>query len=486
MPILLKQVLNRNEAVRIGLSAGAVALGGALLALGLVHSASSSPAVLLAPAALAAGAIFLLRPQPLLWLVFVIVVLIEVNEVVFPQLASLLYSSVFKGLAPVYLVLLLLLAGMVLDVHRRGERLSGAGPLSWPLALLAGATLAGAATGHARGASIKAVYEPVVVLGHLVLLPLIVVNLVRGRLALKRWIVLLAALAVAKSLQGLFIVATGREEVAHGAAATFLEPTANWLVMLFLLGLLSCALQRVKLPLWIWGAAPLALADFVLSYRRSFWIGAVLAIAVLVIVGSGRRGRRVAIPTVAMALVLSHLGSGEVQSNPVLKRAASLNPTSLSANAEDRYRIDERRNVLANLKEQPMTGLGIAIPWSAPHPLSLEHEGGRLYVHFAVLWYWLNLGLLGLIAYVSVMLATLWTAIRVWRGHPEPLIRAGGLAMLGAVLGLLLAEFTASFTGVDPRFSIVYPVILGLLASAYRQARAAPRAGAVRGYQPDA
>ncbi len=157
----------------------------------------------------------------------------------------------------------------------------------------------------------------------------------------------------------------------------------------------------------------------------------------------------------------------------MLKRVTSLNPTSLSENAEDRYRIDERRNVLANLETEPITGLGIAIPWVATKPLSLEHLGGREYTHMVLLWYWMKLGLLGLLAYLSVMLITMWMALRVWMKHPLAVVRASGLAMLGAVMGLVLAELTASFTGVDYRFSIVFPVILGLLAVAYNQTRGA-------------
>ncbi|HEX4838539.1 MAG TPA: O-antigen ligase family protein [Solirubrobacteraceae bacterium] len=455
-------------------------LGAALLAFVLVHQAASSgPIAMLALAAPAAVALFVLWPRQLLVGIFVLVVLLEGSDPLFPQLAEPLYASILKGLTIVDMLILLLLAGTGLDAYRNRRRLVGAGPLSWPLVLLAAATLAGAATGHARGASTKALFEPVITLSHLGLLTIVVVNLARGRDVVRRGIALIAILAAAKSVLGLLIVFSGRQQAIRGAAVSYLEPTANWLVLLFLLGVLCCALQRVRLPPWAWGATPLALADFVLSYRRSFWIAAVVGIAVVVLLGSGRRGRRVVIPSVAVLAVaasifLSHLGSGEVTSSPVLKRVVSLNPSSLTANAEDRYRIDERRNVLADLRAQPITGLGIAIPWTASSSLSLEHQGGREYVHFAALWYWMKLGLLGLLAYAALALATLWSAVYVWRRHAVALVRAGALALLGAVLGLLLAEVTASFTGVDYRFSIVYPVILGLLAIAavdVRQAR---------------
>ena len=102
------------------------------------------------------------------------------------------------------------------------------------------------------------------------------------------------------------------------------------------------------------------------------------------------------------------LGSLHFQNSvPIVKRAASLNPTSIEANAEDRYRLDERANVLAEIKRHPITGLGMGIPWAATaQTLSLESgEGeGREYVHFAALWFWLKLGILGLCAYIGVLL----------------------------------------------------------------------------------
>jgi len=53
--------------------------------------------------------------------------------------------------------------------------------------------------------------------------------------------------------------------------------------------------------------------------------------------------------------------------------AASLNPSKLEASAEDRYRLDERANVLAEIRAHPIEGLGVTIPWAATaQTLSLE------------------------------------------------------------------------------------------------------------------
>jgi hypothetical protein len=107
------------------------------------------------------------------------------------------------------------------------------------------------------------------------------------------------------------------------------------------------------------------------------------------------------------------------------------------------------------------------------HPLSVEHEGGRDYVHFAALWFWLKLGILGLFAYIAVIAGAMTLAWKAWRSAPEPLLRAFGLASLAGIAGLVVMETTASFTGVDPRFTVIFATQVGLLAQlAFRAGRA--------------
>jgi O-antigen ligase len=149
----------------------------------------------------------------------------------------------------------------------------------------------------------------------------------------------------------------------------------------------------------------------------------------------------------------------------VVKRVESLAPSKLTTNVEDRYRLDERANVLAAIRAHPITGLGLGVPWPATaRALSVEHENGREYVHFAALWYWLKLGILGLAAYIAILAGTAFLAWRVWRRSGEPLIRAFGLASLCGVAGLVAIETTASFTGIDARFTILLGAQIGVLA----------------------
>src|SRR4029077_16328372 len=150
------------------------------------------------------------------------------------------------------------------------------------------------------GISGKDIFEPIVTLAPLILLPPIVVNIAQGRDLLKVAIPLIGVLAGVKALVGLWLALSGHGSLVDGHAATYIEPSANWLNLLVLLVLIAAALRRVRLPLWVWALAPLALAELAFSYRRGFWLGALAGIVLVVLVASGSRGRRILIPGSAL------------------------------------------------------------------------------------------------------------------------------------------------------------------------------------------
>jgi hypothetical protein len=150
----------------------------------------------------------------------------------------------------------------------------------------------------------------------------------------------------------------------------------------------------------------------------------------------------------------------------VQARAKALSPSQIQLNADDRYRIEERRNVLKDLAQRPVYGLGIGVPWVAHRAVSIDFKGSRQYVHFLPLWYWMKMGILGLIAYVWLFGTALYMGFSLWRRHPDGMHRATGLAAFAGFAGLMVVETTASFTGVDTRFSIVVGAALGWLGAA--------------------
>ena len=108
---------------------------------------------------------------------------------------------------------------------------------------------------------------------------------------------LFAGLAILKGGLGLGAYALGRGPTldAGGSVITYYEPLANFVLMLFSIGVIVAILARVHVPVWIWAAWIICNASLVLSFRRSFWIAALLGVAVAVLFGIGRLGRVVAV-----------------------------------------------------------------------------------------------------------------------------------------------------------------------------------------------
>ena len=453
----------------------------AVTALALAIAAHGpSTKTLLLPVGLVVLVLLLLHPRAYLLLLVSLVVLCEGHTFGLFSFTAQLYDEIFKGLTPLDVLVTFAVVAVGIDLIRYRRPIQLPPVIGYPAALLVLAMIAGIVTGHANGQSLRAVVLGENTLGYLLFLPIAIVNLplTRRQIELALWATF--ALAILKAVLGLVEIAGGYGEVVEGTAQlTYYEPTPNWLIMVAIFALLAALLARVRPPRWMLFGAPLLVASLLLSYRRSFWIAAALGLTLVVLLGLSPAGRRLIVPVgllVAAAIwVLSAVGF-QLANSPIVQRATSLNPTSLTTNLQDAYRLYERANVEAEIRREPITGLGIAVPWVAStRPLPIYNQNGQLYVHFAVLWYWLKLGILGAASYVAYIIAGLLLGWRVFRRSREPTLRAFGLASLCAVAGLIAIETTASFTGVDARFSALLGVQLGVLASL---ARSAPRPAA--------
>jgi O-Antigen ligase len=423
---------------------------------------------LLAPVALVLVVSFLRRPLAMVALVFVLAVLCEGQTFGFANFTSHLYDQIYKGLTPLDILVVLATLAVVLDAIVDRRALWVPRPLVFGLTMLVLAMMVGVVTGHAAGTSIRSALLSENVLAYLLVLPVVAVNVRVDRATIMLLLGTIVALAIAKAALGIIeVVGHYGASIEGSSTLTYYEPAANWLIMLALLGVIAAVVMRARPPLWMLACCPLLIASILLSYRRSFWIASVLGVLLVVLLGTSSAGRRLLLPAgLGVAAAIWLLGSTGFQSQlPVVKRVESIAPTSLRVNAEDRYRLDERANVFGEIRHHPVTGLGVTIPWEATvQPLSVEHENGRQYVHFAALWFWLKLGILGLVAYLGLLAGAGVLAWRVWRRSREPLLRAFGLASLCGLVGLVAIETTASFTGVDARFTVLLGVQIALLA----------------------
>jgi O-antigen ligase len=457
----------RPAALQISVAAGAAA--SAALALGLALAWRYGFLVIALPIAGVAALVLLRHPAVAVALLVAVVVIGERADTGFFPFTSSLYDPVRGTFTPVELLLALALLAVVLDRLAREQPFRLGGLLALPLALVALAGLAGAASGWAEGASVTDIVYAGRQLAYLAVVPLLVVNVVETPERARRALAFGATLALAKAALGLAGVVAGVGTVVDGSTITYYEPVANWLSLLVIVGVVAALLLRARLPLWLLAGTPLLVLTLALSLRRSFWIGAALALLLVCLLGSRPLHRRLLVPAALLLATavwaLSAVGFQAFQARgPLVERARSLQPSKVQVNAEDRYRIDEQANVVGEIRRHPIAGLGLGVDWAASHPLPVEHQNGRGYTHVVALWWWLKLGLLGLAAYVSFTLACLITGWQVWRRSADPLFSAAGLAGLCGLTALVLVETVGSFTGVDARFSVLIGAVAGLLA----------------------
>jgi O-antigen ligase len=423
--------------------------------------------------ALAVGAVILLRfPALTMSILLIGAVLFEPADPGLLPTFNSFYVVVKASLTPIDLLLFLGLAGVLGRFVVEGRRPHLPEPLTGPLILLGLATLAGVITGYTAQFAVSKgdLFHRAMNDVYIILIPLLVVNVVRDRRALRLFVAVAAALASIKGLSGAYAALTGGGSQLTEETISYLEPVPNLVMLTLVLGTTAALVRRQRLPLWCNAGAALSFLALLLSYRRSFWIALAFTLILVIIIASRRRGRAVLIiGAVALGLTfftVAAVGSAGPTASPLVKRAAQLSPAGIEADRGDRYRTDERHNVIENIEEHPLTGIGLGVPWKVHTPLAESHD--RRYVHFALLWFWLELGPLGALAYLALMAAGLWAARAIWKRHPDPIVQIGAIAAFGAIVGVMIVELTAAFTGIEARFSIVLAAGFGWLAAAWR------------------
>jgi O-antigen ligase len=326
--------------------------------------------------------------------------------------------------------------------------------------------VAGVVTGYANEGDGYGIALAVRTLAYVLLLPLVVVHVLRTRAALVAFAFGALALGVYKGFEGTIAWLAGAGHPLDEATLTYFAPTANLVLLLFLLGLAAAVGERLVVPRWLWAAAPFVAVALVFSYRRSFWIAALLGLAIVVLLGRQRHRFLPILAVLGIALWASvALTGGSEAQSLIVERAQELDLSRVASNPTDRYRLSEVRNVTREIRESPLTGIGLGVPWTVEHSFPYE-PGARNYTHVAVLWYWLKLGLVGLAAYLWLMLTAARVAFRISQAARDRLLRVCGTTLLAAVVGIVLIEATATFTGANLRFTVVIGALLGWLAAA--------------------
>jgi hypothetical protein len=442
--------------------------------IGIAFVDSARVAALLVGGLLAGIALMLVRldPKPVLGALFAFVLLVEDDPLSFGGGFAGLYARLNPVPVSVVDLMTLAVAGCLLIARLR--RSAGHGPLlPRQLVALCVATLAaiaiGLPVGIALGASGADALNGARVLLYLAFLPVAMVGALETRKDVQTAGATFIALALVKCSMGVVAGVSGLGRPLDGVHINFYEPAANWagvVVLLWAIGRMtrrSFGLSSV--------AACLAGASLIASYRRSFWVAAV--VGAVVVVGYGmRRSSRLFLAGAAVAFV-ALLSNGLLpeptpeSANPVVRRVAAARPAAFADDLGGRYRSAERANTLETLESSWAIGRGLGGHWVEHVPMPHHFPGENNYVHMAVLWYALKLGVVGVGLYILLNVA-LFTLCRAAtrRAVDVGVDPALSVALLGASAGMLLAELTASFTGVDLRLTVLVGLALGWVAAA--------------------
>jgi hypothetical protein len=456
-----------------GLLAAAVAgvvAGALLLGVGDRVGASGEVGLVVALAAVALA----FRPRLALGAAVGALVVLQGDPESFPGAAARLYSP-WAG-APIAasdgLVGLIVGAAIVEAVsHRRPPAV----PAVVALALAAMATAAGigALVGMDNGATLGRVINGVRGPLYLAVLPIAVAWIARGldRAAVVRACAAGAAFVVG---YGLLVWSTRLGHViADGSVVTYFDAAGLWIVSVTVLTICAAAAARCGWPRWTWLLAIAGVVVTALSLRRGFTVSLAVGCLAIWIVAAPTLWRPQLVFGLACAAAIAYLLlAAPFRDIATFERPAGSRITASFTGVEqgrtlgDAYRIAERRNVMRNIERSPLTGLGVAVPWLAYEPLPAETAAGRDYVHFAILFYWLKMGVAGALAYLLFMLSFVWSAWRLWRRHGRTSIGVAGLGVAVSLTCLLAVEGTATQTGVDIRLSLVMAVVYGLVLAA--------------------
>lgn len=421
----------------------------------------------------------LARPGAAILTVALLVLITEDDAASFFRL-EMLYEPSPYGLSALNVSILLCGLGVILRRRRRGSAVVGLGSLQLPLIVLLVLVPLGVFLGASAGGTMRAMSNEFAGIYVMVFVAWTITNFLENEHQMAALARFVGLIIVFRSALSLWAFVTGRGTPLYEGSSTStssLDPATNWLRVATIVGLVAAgALRALR---W-WAVLVLALAPaaaLYLSFRRSFLLGLGVALFALVVVLAVRSaGARLAVLALVagLAFVVANPTLGTGSSTSTGREIISLGNLGHDRTFADSYRRIERRNVFTDLRDQPF-GLGFGVPYTVRYALPDYVPGIQAYVHMAPLWYWMKLGMAGALAYLVLLVVAFGLAIRAALSAQGPWFRAAMLGAGAGVVALAFADLTASFTGVDPRYSIVAGALFGLISAGERFTRPAVR-----------
>jgi hypothetical protein len=256
-----------------------------------------------------------------------------------------------------------------------------------------------------------------------------------------------------------------------GAAGGFLRVRPPGINLVYVAAAFSAAYLLwgpARRRLLVGGLLAVCLAGVFASLNRNMLLGLLLGLfltAVLVSPGSRVLVGMLAVATASLALILLSTAGALGPFSAVLSRAGTVvHPHSVETSASITDRSRENHLAFAALRRSPLTGIGWGTSYGRTVRVIQQDKEVRVvdqpFIHNLYLGIWLRTGLVGLIAYVTAVLAAIAYGMR-WcrtRGWDEQ-------SWLGAavVCALVANSFSVAFdVGTDPDKLLPFVGVLAL------------------------
>ena len=216
------------------------------------------------------------------------------------------------------------------------------------------------------------------------------------------------------------------------------------------------------------------LAGLVVSLTRDLLIGLVLGLAVAFFI-SPRKSRLLAaligVAAVVVAVVVLSQGGALHSAKPVLSRFSTVtNPSAVKSEASLKQRSFENHLAFRAIRASPIEGIGWGTSYGMTEPVVVRGQtigqADQPFIHNFYLGLWMRTGLLGLVAYLTAVIAAFVYGVRWCRRR-----RWDDQSWLGAaVVSSIVAVSTSAVVNVgsDAQKIVPFMVVLALAVTLRR------------------
>ncbi len=227
-----------------------------------------------------------------------------------------------------------------------------------------------------------------------------------------------------------------------------------------------------RMRYFAFGTLPIAMFTYIGSTRRSFVLGAGMAILVLIFFFQGRERRRLCAYALPLVAVLGIGATALIGSNQFIDRLGVISDPTSEVSAS--YRLIEIYNISAMIAERPIFGWPMGVSWRNYTLLEVENVSPVI-PHNTYLYITWRGGIVGLLIWIWVLITMARMHRRTIRAAATPLERFLAFWLAAATISVIVAGMTMEI-GSD-RLKWFYPflmVMTGYLPGAWPAGRRRP------------